>query len=191
MTNRRGERRHPYRRAVVVSVLRSVLTTTVLVVLYYLVPLRLTLDVGTWLRFLAVLVLLAVLTARQVQAILRSDIPRVRAVEAVATGLPILLLVFAAIYVVIDANQPDSFNEALSRTDALYFTVTVFATVGFGDIVPLTELARVVTMLQMVTGLLAVGLVVRVVLGAAQVAVRRRNLPGPDATGRPPGPPRG
>ncbi|NMH81036.1 potassium channel family protein [Pseudonocardia xinjiangensis] len=191
MTNRRGERRHPYRRAVVVSVLRSVLTTTVLVVLYYLAPLRLTLDLGTWLRFLAVLVLLAVLTARQVQAILRSDIPRVRAVEAVATGLPILLLVFAAIYVVIDANQPDSFNEALSRTDALYFTVTVFATVGFGDIVPLTELARVVTMLQMVTGLLAVGLVVRVVLGAAQVAVRRRNLPGPDATGRPPGPPRG
>ncbi|GAA1313951.1 hypothetical protein GCM10009610_34680 [Pseudonocardia xinjiangensis] len=171
--------------------LRSVLTTTVLVVLYYLAPLRLTLDLGTWLRFLAVLVLLAVLTARQVQAILRSDIPRVRAVEAVATGLPILLLVFAAIYVVIDANQPDSFNEALSRTDALYFTVTVFATVGFGDIVPLTELARVVTMLQMVTGLLAVGLVVRVVLGAAQVAVRRRNLPGPDATGRPPGPPRG
>jgi voltage-gated potassium channel len=191
VTNRRGERRHPYRRAVVVSVLRSVLTTTVLVVLYYLAPLRLSLDLGTWLRFLAVLVLLAVLTARQVQAILRSDIPRVRAVEAVATGLPILLLVFAAIYVVIDANQPDSFNEALSRTDALYFTVTVFATVGFGDIVPLTELARVVTMLQMVTGLLAVGLVVRVVLGAAQVAVRRRNLPGPDATGRPPGPPRG
>jgi hypothetical protein len=46
-------------------------------------------------------------------------------------------------------------------------------------------------MVQMVTGLLAVGLVVRVVLGAAQVAVRRRNLPGPDATGRPPGPPRG
>jgi hypothetical protein len=175
----------------VVSVLRSVLTTTVLVVVYYLAPLRLTLDLGTWLRFLALLVLLAVLTVRQVQAILRSDIPRVRAVEAVATGLPILLLVFAAIYVVIDANQPDSFNEALSRTDALYFTVTVFATVGFGDIVPITELARVVTMLQMVTGLLAVGLVVRVVLGAAQVAVRRRNLPGPDATGRPPGPPRG
>ncbi len=191
MTNRRDERRHPYRRAVVVSVLRSVLTTTVLVVVYYLAPLRLTLDLGTWLRFLALLVLLAVLTVRQVQAILRSDIPRVRAVEAVATGLPILLLVFAAIYVVIDANQPDSFNEALSRTDALYFTVTVFATVGFGDIVPITELARVVTMLQMVTGLLAVGLVVRVVLGAAQVAVRRRNLPGPDATGRPPGPPRG
>jgi voltage-gated potassium channel len=183
VTNRRGERPHRYRRAVVVSLLRSVLTTTVMVVLYYLAPLNLSLDIGTWLRFLAVLLLLAVLTARQVQAILSSDIPRVRAAEAVATGLPILLLVFAAIYVVIASDRPESFSESLSRTDALYFTVTVFATVGFGDIVPLTELARIVTTVQMVTGLLAVGLVVRVVLGAAEVAVRRRNLPGRDTTG--------
>lgn len=190
MTNRRGERPYRYRRAVVVSLLRSVLTTTVMVVLYYLVPLNLSLDLGTWLRFLVVLLLLAVLTVRQVQAILSSDTPRVRAVEAVATGLPALLLVFAAIYVVIASNRPESFSESLSRTDALYFTVTVFATVGFGDIVPLTELARIVTTVQMVTGLLAVGLVVRVVLSAVQVAVRRRDQPGPDAAQHPE-PPKG
>ena len=44
-----------------------------------------------------------------------------------------LLLVFASVYVQIETSQPNSFSETLSRTDALYFTVTVFATVGFGD----------------------------------------------------------
>ena len=60
-----------------------------------------------------------------------------------------LLLVFASVYVQIETNRPNSFTEALSRTDALYFTVTVFATVGFGDIAPKSELARIITMTQM------------------------------------------
>jgi hypothetical protein len=39
--------------------------------------------------------------------------------------------------------------EPLSRTDALYYTITVFSTVGFGDITPRADLARIVTMVQM------------------------------------------
>ena len=31
------------------------------------------------------------------------------------------------------------FSETFGRTDALYFTVTVLATVGFGDITPVTS----------------------------------------------------
>ncbi len=30
--------------------------------------------------------------------------------------------------------DPAAFNETLTRIDSLYFTLTVFATVGFGDI---------------------------------------------------------
>jgi voltage-gated potassium channel len=39
--------------------------------------------------------------------------------------------------------------EPLSRTDALYYTITVFSTVGFGDVTPRADLARIVTMVQM------------------------------------------
>jgi hypothetical protein len=86
---------------------------------------------------------------------------------------------------VIARNMPDSFTEALSRTDALYFAVTVFATVGFGDIAPRSEVARIVTMIQMIVGLIAVGLVAKIVLGAVEVAVRRRERATPgDAQGR-------
>ena len=35
-----------------------------------------------------------------------------------------------------DAQDPSSFGEPLTRSDALYFTITIFATVGFGDINP-------------------------------------------------------
>ena len=173
---------HRYRRAVAVSLLRSVLTTALLVAVYYLAPLRMTLDLHTWLRFALVLVLLAALAVRQVQAVLVSDTPRVRAIEAAATGLPIFILLFATIYLVVANNRPDSFSETLDRTDALYFTVTVFTTVGFGDIVPLTEVARIVTMLQMIMGLILVGLVARMLLSAVQVAVRRREQRGRDST---------
>ena len=42
-----------------------------------------------------------------------------------------------------------SFTEPLTRTDALYFTVTVFSTVGFGDIAAKSEAARIVLIVQM------------------------------------------
>jgi voltage-gated potassium channel len=57
--------------------------------------------------------------------------------------------------------------------------VTVFATVGFGDIAPVSELARVLVTIQMLVGLLAVGVIAKFVLGAVQVAVARRaEVPG-------------
>ena len=43
-----------------------------------------------------------------------------------------------------DTISAGNFSEPLTRTDALYFTVTVFSTVGFGDITAKTEAARLV-----------------------------------------------
>jgi hypothetical protein len=80
------------------------------------------------------------------------------------------VLTFAATYVVVDHNSPGSFTEPLSRLDAAYFAVTVLATVGFGDITPLTEVTRSLVMAQMLVDLAFVGLVAKVLVGA----VRRR-----------------
>jgi hypothetical protein len=163
------------RRVVTVSLLRSGATVVVLVVLYFLAPLDRSLDAGAWIEFVIGLLAFACVIAWQVRGILGSGVPRLRAIQAVAVGLPLLLLLFASTYVVISHNASASFTEALSHTDALYFTVTVFSTVGFGDIVPVSEIARIVTMTQMMMGLIAVGLVAKIVLGAVQVAVRRRD----------------
>ena len=61
-----------------------------------------------------------------------------------------------------------NFSEPLTRTDALYFTVTVFSTVGFGDITAKTEAARLVVTGQMIADLVVIGLAVKVIVGAVK-----------------------
>jgi hypothetical protein len=72
-------------------------------------------------------------------------------------------------------SDPQQFSEPLTRLDAAYFTVTVFATVGFGDITAVSETARAVVTVQMLGGLVLVGLIARVVVGAVQEARTRRS----------------
>ena len=54
------------------------------------------------------------------------------------------------------------------RSDALYLTVTIFATVGFGDISAQTESARLFVTVQMLLDLVVLGLGLQVFLGAVK-----------------------
>jgi hypothetical protein len=149
------------------------MTVVVLLVLYYLLPLERGFQSRTLLLLVAGLLAVGLLVAWQVRAILRSRHPALRAVEAIALSLPLFLLLFAAVYVLLSGTDPQAFTEPLSRTDGLYFVVTVFATVGFGDISPVTEVARVLTTLQMIGDLVLIGLVLRLFLTAVDRGRRR------------------
>ncbi|OAR23485.1 transporter [Streptomyces sp. ERV7] len=167
-----GDRRR--RRALAGHLLRSVASVTLLTALYYLAPLDRGIGVGTVVAFVLGLVLFGWLTARQIAAITHAEYPRLRAIEAVATAVPLFLVLFSATYYLLADNRPSSFSEPLSRTDALYFTVTVFATVGFGDIVPTTGAGRALATVQMLADLIVVGVVAKVLFGAVRVGLRRR-----------------
>jgi voltage-gated potassium channel len=173
------------RRPLVRAILRTLLTPTVLFLLYVLLPLHREFTVGTVAGLGACVVAMALLVALQVRAILRSPHPAFRAVEAIALSLPLFLLLFAVTYTVLSGSYPNAFTEPLSKGDSLYFVVTVFATVGFGDIAPKTELARVVTTIQMLLGVIVVGLIAKIFLSAVQVAVRRRGEISASAAGLP------
>lgn len=174
------------------ALLRPLLSITVLVVLYYLLPMDAEMDTGTIALLVVGLLVLVGLVVWQTSAILRSPYPAVQAVQAVAIAVPLFLLLFASAYFAMARVDPSAFTETMTRTDALYFTITVFATVGFGDIAPVTELARVVTMVQMLGNLLVLGVLLRVVLGAVRIGRQRKadstgaELPGPppSAAGR-------
>lgn len=84
------------------------------------------------------------------------------------------LLVFAAGYCLLGNGSPPGFTEPLTHVDALYFTMTVFPSVGFGDIVPSTQAARAPTTVQMVGDLLILGLVAKILLEAMPRGVERR-----------------
>jgi len=164
----------PPGRDILGTALRSTATASLLVVTYYLAPLDRPLTAGTVLLLVGALLLFAVFVAVTVRDILRSQHPKLRAIRALVVGVPLLVVVFAATYFTVAAQQPGAFSEALNRTDGLYFTVTVFATVGFGDITPVTELARVLVTVQMLVGVLTVGVVAKIVFGAVQTAESRR-----------------
>ena len=87
------------------------------------------LSLAAWL-----LVLVAVVVF-QTRAIIRATHPEIRAIEALAITAPLFLLLYAATYYLLAQSGSDNFStHLLTRTDALYFTVTIFSTVGFGDI---------------------------------------------------------
>ncbi|GAA2796372.1 hypothetical protein GCM10010441_22000 [Kitasatospora paracochleata] len=190
---------------VVVALLRPLLTATGLVTAYYLLPLDKGFTGDTVVGLALGLLAVAVLIGWQTWAIVRARYPRLRAVEALATTFPLFVLLFAVTYFLMERSEPGSFTQHLDRTDSLYFTITVFTTVGFGDIAAVTDPARITVTVQMVGDLILLGIAARVILGAVHAGLDRRGLPGdtadaPDAPdtgrtppdegdgGRPPGP---
>ena len=95
--------------------------------------------------------------------------------------MALFLLLFAAIYFVMERASPASFSHHLTRTDSLYFTVTTFSTVGYGDITAASEAARLLVTVQMILDLLALGLGIRVFVGVVQLA--RQGRPGSRGSG--------
>jgi hypothetical protein len=155
-------------RRVIVTLLRASISTIALVAIYYVLPLdrySATFSLATLLVGLLGLVLLV---AFQIRAIIKADYPVLRAVGALATSAPLFLLQFAASYFVMGNLSAGNFSEPLTRTDALYFTVTVFATVGFGDITATTQGARVLVMCQMILGIVVLGLGARIFVDAVK-----------------------
>jgi hypothetical protein len=88
--------------------------------------------------------------------------------------LPLYLVLLASTYFMMERASAATFAQPLTRTDALYFTVTVFAMVGFGDITPESEAARVVLSGQMLGDLAILGVGIRILLRAVQHARRQR-----------------
>jgi Ion channel len=64
------------------------------------------------------------------------------------------------------AVSASNFGQKLIHTDALYFTVTVFTTVGFGDITAKSEGARLLVTAQMIADLIVLGVGAKIILGA-------------------------
>ena len=167
----RAARRHLYRRAVV----RPLSTVIALIALYYTLPLDHVDDPEVALVLVAGLLAIVGLCTWQVRAIQRARYPGVQAIEGLAFAVPLFLLLFAAGYYVLASVTPGAFTELVNRTDALYFTVTVFSTVGFGDIAPVTQPARVAVLVQMVADLLILGVLLRAVTGAVQSGRARQH----------------
>jgi voltage-gated potassium channel Kch len=110
--------------------------------------------------------------------------PRTTELDAVVgalCGFLLILIVFVRMHGLIEALRPDSYRTDGSplseRSDAMvlasfqYFSTITLTTVGFGDIVPVTPAARLVTGLEAMVGQLYLAVVIATLVG--RVAARR------------------
>lgn len=152
---------------------RALVSCTLVVGLYFVLPLDRLSDVNPFILLVVALGLLGALIAHQVRSITRSSTPAIRGIESLAVSVPLLLVLFAAAYYLMSRSDTGNFNEALDRLDSLYFTVTVFTTTGFGDIAATAPLTRSTVTAQMVVDLIVIGLGIRAILGAVRIGRER------------------
>ena len=86
-----------------------------------------------------------------------------------AVNIYLLLgLLWTTLYLAIDSFSPGSIqmgSQADRQTELLYFSLVTLSTVGYGDIVPLSGIARIVTALEGVTGVLYIAITVALLVG--------------------------
>ena len=154
--------------------LRVSVSVSLLFLAYFLIPTRSSGDDSDVPWLILELSVFGVVVGVQVPAIVRAKYPILRAVESLAVVVPLYLLIFSRIYLSNSLGDPSAFTQSLDNTTALYFTVTVFATVGFGDIVAQTNGMQLLVTAQMLLNLVVLGLVIRLLTSAARRGVARR-----------------
>lgn len=172
--SRRHRRLRDGRWAAFAAMARAVLIAVGLVAAYYLLPFDERGTARTSALLVGGLVVVLLVFSWEVRSIMRSTHPRLKAVEALAATLVLFLVLFAGAYYLLERSTPGSFSERLTRTDALYFALTTFSTVGYGDIAARSQTGRLLAMVQMAGGLLLVGVAARVLAGAVQAGLRRK-----------------
>lgn len=155
--------------AVFYAVLRLAALFVIIGILYALTPLESNArSYGIVIALLVLSVLYGFYFYFQLRGVRNARHPGVRAVEAIVSSAFLFLAMFGLLYARLSVNDPNAFTEELTPFSGLYLAVTVFATVGFGDITPTTVPARSVVMLQMALGLAFLGVIVRVFASAAK-----------------------
>jgi voltage-gated potassium channel Kch len=113
--------------------------------------------------------------------VFRPTTTEVNAVIGALCGFMLILLIFMRLHALLDALAPGSYqangppssaSSGVMRVAVFqYFSTVTLTTVGFGDIVPVTPAARLVTGLEAIVGMLYLAVVIATLVG--RVAARR------------------
>jgi Ion channel len=116
--------------------------------------------------------------ARAIRFALRARVTSAEQIYAALSAYLLAGLFFGVLYWAIEATWPGSFGEAaFPLSTAIYFSFVTLATLGYGDVVPKTEVARGVAVFEAVGGQLYVAVMIARLVGA------RLQAPGPEGEG--------
>lgn len=95
-------------------------------------------------------------------------------------ALELVVVLFALIYFVLAMRSPAEFSGLHTRLDALYFSLTTVATVGYGDVNAAGQLARSIVSAQLVFNLAFVAALVGLFQGSLADGRENRRTAGKD-----------
>ncbi|MFZ2511073.1 MAG: potassium channel family protein [Gordonia sp. (in: high G+C Gram-positive bacteria)] len=139
------------------ALLRPLGAACVLLIGYFLLPFNKESDL-TVIGTLIGSGLLIAFCVWEVRNFLHAKYPLAAAIEMLAALVTLYLISFSTVYFIFSDYHLGSFNEQLTRMDALYFCLTVFTTTGFGDINAVSQAARLAVSFQMAANLILLGL---------------------------------
>jgi hypothetical protein len=134
------------------------------------------------LELLSLVPLMAMLAAGMLAFVLRERTLTLDSIFATIAAYLLVAVLFAQIYVCMITWNPASFSlpvEVANRpvhllqSDMTYFSLVTLATVGYGDILPATSTARMLAMIEAVTGQFYVAVVVAIFVGMYSSQRRR------------------
>jgi hypothetical protein len=167
----------PSKRDSVMLLLRPLIIVAVVLVLYALTPVNAgPAAVAAVMSSLASLGFLLWMMARQTRRIARHPEPTLAAIEALTLLGTLFVLSFSLTYVALSASDAASFSQPVDKVAAIYFSMTIMSTVGFGDIVAVSDVARMTVVVQMIANLVLLALVVQLITGVARWARTQRSL---------------
>ena len=106
------------------------------------------------------------LTVKRINRVGTSHEPYLEAGLAVVMMIALIVIGFASIYAAL-SRHGEEFTDIHTKLDAVYFTITTLATVGYGDIAPTGQVARAVAIIQMVVDILVIGVAARLAMRVA------------------------
>lgn len=129
---------------------------------------------GPWLVAFGLVVVLLFLGGATFLATLHLVSPGKISVDRLMGGAAIYLMlgiVWAILYVFLYRYEPDSFNGAINAAagnefwDLVYFSFVTMPALGYGDITPVSPLARVLAYMQAVVGQLYIAILIGALVG--------------------------
>lgn len=91
-----------------------------------------------------------------------------------------ICVLYGQLYLTLESNT----DKIKSTLDAVYFSIVVGATVGFGDISPLDDLGKYLCMSQIIVSIIMITIVVGQSIGTLGSIFEKKVLPSTDSGGR-------
>ncbi len=97
-----------------------------------------------------------------------------RRLDGLVAAIVVVVVVFALAFYVLNVRYPDELTGMYTRIDALYFTASTLATVGYGDVHAVGQTARAMVLVQMIFNFVFVATAAGLLSARVRSAVEQR-----------------